>query len=183
MRTRLRLLFPVALFLPGLLPALPAQDAPRTVFIVRHAEKGPETPDPSLTREGTHRAEALSRALQDVKVSALFATEFKRTQETVAPLQGRLGIPVTILPARSVDSLVKRIQELPAGSSGVVASHSNLVHLIVQKLSGVSIPELTDADYDRMAVVTITGPGKGTVVVLRYGAPSAAIAPAPMVKP
>jgi broad specificity phosphatase PhoE len=183
MRTRLRLILSVALFLPGVVPALVAQDAPRTVFVVRHAEKGPEATDPSLTADGRRRAGALARALGDVKLTAAFATEFKRTQETVGPLHELLGVPVAVVPARGVDSLVRRIQELPAGGNAVVASHSNLVHLIVLKLSGVTIPELTDADYDRMAVVTITGPGKGSVVVLRYGDPSAAGPQAPMVKP
>lgn len=182
MRTRLHRLSLVAPLLLGALP-LPAQDAARTVVVVRHAEKGAEGTDPSLTPAGAARAEALSRALQDVKVSALFATEYKRTQETVQALQQRLGVAATVVPARAVDSLVARIHALPPGAAAVVASHSNLVHVIVQRLSGVSIPELTDADYDRMAVVTMTSPGRGTVVVLRYGAPSSAGPQAPMAKP
>jgi broad specificity phosphatase PhoE len=182
MRTRLRRLSLIAPLLLGALPLM-AQDAGRTVVVVRHAEKGAEGTDPSLTPAGVDRAEALSRALQDVKVSALFATEYKRTQETVRALEQRLGVGVTVVPARAVDSLVARIQALPPGAAAVVASHSNLVHVIVQRLSGVTIPELTEADYDRMAVVTMTGPGKGTVLVLRYGAPSAAGPQAPMVKP
>jgi broad specificity phosphatase PhoE len=182
MRTRLRRLSLIAPLLLGALPLM-AQDAGRTVVVVRHAEKGAEGTDPSLTPAGVGRAEALSRALQDVKVSALFATEYKRTQETVRALEQRLGVGMTVVPARAVDSLVARIQALPPGAAAVVASHSNLVHVIVQRLSGVTIPELTEADYDRMAVVTMTGPGKGTVLVLRYGAPSAAGPQAPMVKP
>jgi hypothetical protein len=31
---------------------LQAQAVPVTVFVVRHAEKGPETPDPALTAAG-----------------------------------------------------------------------------------------------------------------------------------
>jgi len=182
MRTRFRVLPLVAPLLLGALP-LPAQEAPRTVFVVRHAEKGPEENDPSLTPAGARRAEALSRALQDVRISALFATEYKRTQETIDPLHQRLGLERTTVPARTLDQLIARIQALPPGGAAVVASHSNLVHLIVKRLSGVSIPELTEADYDRMAVVTMTGPGTGSVVVLRYGEPSAPGPQAPMAKP
>jgi broad specificity phosphatase PhoE len=182
MRTSLRRLSLVAPLFLGALP-LTAQTAARTIVVVRHAEKGAEGTDPSLTPAGADRAEALSRALEDVQVSALFATEYKRTQETVQALQKRLGLATTVVPARAVDSLVARIHALPPGAVAVVASHSNLVHVIVQRLSGVSIPELTEADYDRMAVVTVTGPGQGTVVVLRYGASSAAGPHAPMAKP
>ncbi len=168
--------------LPVLLLAatpLAAQDAPRTVIVVRHAEKGAVGDNPSLTPEGTRRAEELSRALEDVRVTALFATEFLRTQETLRPLARRTGVAPQLLPARDVDSLVGRILALPAGGAAVVASHSNLVHLIVQKLTGVSVRELADRDYDRLYVLTVTGPGKGTALVLRYGEPASATA-APM---
>jgi broad specificity phosphatase PhoE len=142
--------------------------APVTVFVVRHAEKGPENPDPSLTGEGRTRAEALARALGDSKISATFASEFKRTQETVAPLAAALGLTTQVVPAVAMDSLVRRIRALPPGSRAVVASHSNLVHLIVEKLSGVKLTPLTEADYDRLVVVTLLD-GRGEAVVLRYG--------------
>ena len=141
--------------------------APVTVFVVRHAEKGPETPDPSLTATGRTRAETLARVLGDARVAAAFASEFKRTQETVAPLAAAAGLATQVVPAVAMDSLVRRIWALPPGSRAVVASHSNLVHLIVEKLSGVKLTPLTEADYDRLVVVTLQD-GRGEVVVLRY---------------
>ena len=153
------------------LPAvsLAAQAAPTTVFVVRHAEKGPENPDPSLTPPGQQRAAELARVLGDTRISAVFASEFKRTQETVTPLARAAGVPVSVVPAGKIDSLVGLIRALPAGSRVVVASHSNLVHVIVDKLAGVVLPQLTDADYDRIAVVVVREAGKGEVFVLRYG--------------
>ena len=41
--------------------------------------------------------------------------------------------------------------------------------LIVQRLTGVTMPQLTDLDYDRLVVVTVTGKEKGSAVVLRFG--------------
>jgi broad specificity phosphatase PhoE len=153
------------------LPAVPlaAQAAPVTVFVVRHAEKGPETPDPSLTPAGQQRAAELARVLGDTRITAVFASEFKRTQETVAPLAAAAGVPVAVVPAGKPDSLVGLIRALPPGSRVVVASHSNLVHLIVARLSTVTVPPLTEADYDRMAVVVLGPAGTGEVLVLRYG--------------
>ena len=160
----------LALFcLSALGSGVTAQPAPLTVFVVRHAEKGPEPTDPGLTEAGKRRAEELARALKEVGVSALFATEFKRTQETVAPLSAASGVQPTLLPARDVAGLVAALRALPAGSRAVVASHSNLVHLIVAELSGAKVPELSDLDYDRLVVVTVTGHGQGSAVVLRYG--------------
>lgn len=150
---------------------LAAQAAPVTVFVVRHAEKGTEPQDPSLTAQGRQRADALVETLRLAGVTALFASEFKRTQETVAPLASALSLTPAIVPAAAIDSLVARLRNLPAGSRAVVASHSNLVHLIVERLGGGKVTPLTEADYDRLAVVTLLGDGRASVVVLRYGAP------------
>jgi broad specificity phosphatase PhoE len=158
-----------ALTLVTLAAPIQAQAAPVTVFVVRHAEKGPENPDPSLTPVGQARAAALARTLGDARVTALFASEFKRTQETLAPLGTAVGVTTTVVPAVDMDGLVARLRALPPGSRAVVASHSNLVHLIVEKLSGVKVPALTDLDYDRLVVVTLSGDGKGEAVVLKYG--------------
>jgi len=146
-----------------------AQNPPLTVFVVRHAEKGPEVPDPSLDEAGRQRAAELARVLGDAKVTALFVTEFKRTQETLTPLAAATGVTPVRLLARDVDALIEQLTALPAGSRAVVSTHSNLVHVIVQRLTGVTFPQLTDLDYDRLVVLTVTGKGKGTAVVLRYG--------------
>lgn len=157
----------LALLLP--IGTMQAQAAPITVFVVRHAEKGPETPDPSLTAAGRQRAVELARVLGDSHITAAFASEFKRTQETLAPLASAAGLTVGLIPAGLSDSLVQRLRTLPPGSRAIVASHSNLMHLIVEKLSGIKIPPLADTDYDRLVVVTVVPGGNNEVVVLRYG--------------
>lgn len=164
-----RLVVALSLLVPT--TSLAAQDAQLTVFVVRHAEKGPENPDPSLTEAGQRRAAALARTLTDTRVAALFASEFKRTQETLAPLARANGLTPTVVPAGKMDDLIAVLRGLPPGSRAVVASHSNLVHLIVERLSGQKMPMLTDADYDRLVMVTTTGDGKGQAVVFRYGEP------------
>ncbi len=161
----------LALLLLAPASRLAAQGAPLTVFVVRHAEKGPETSDPSLTEAGRRRAEALARTLKDAHITALFATEFKRTQETLAPLANATGLVPMLAAAGKMDDLIEMLRGLPPGSRAVVASHSNLVHLIVERLSGQEVPILTDLDYDRLVVVTVQGDGKGQAIVLRYGEP------------
>jgi broad specificity phosphatase PhoE len=150
----------------------PAAVSPITVFLVRHAEKSTDDPrDPTLSEAGRRRAGELARVLSDGDVTALFATEYRRTQETLAPLAARIGVPTTIIGAGRPDSLVARLRALPPGSRAVVASHSNLVPAIVARLAGVEVTPLTDADYDRLYVVTLAGNGVATAVVLRYGEP------------
>lgn len=152
---------------------LPAQaPAPVTVFVVRHAEKGPENPDPSLNEAGRARADALAHVLGDAGVSAVFVTEFKRTRETAEPLARRLGRAATSLDARDVAGLVARLRALPPGTRALVVSHSNLVPAIVERLTGVKVGALTDADYDRLYVATLWPSGGGEVLYLHFGAPA-----------
>ena|SRR5438552_11616000 len=65
-----------------------AVEASPILFLVRHAEKAMTGGnDPELSAVGQERAEALARILKDCKITAIFTTEFKRTQETAAPRQ------------------------------------------------------------------------------------------------
>ena len=60
-----------------------AADAAPVVFVVRHAEKTTGGGnDPELSSAGHERADALARILKDSQITAIFVTEFKRTQET-----------------------------------------------------------------------------------------------------
>jgi broad specificity phosphatase PhoE len=76
----------LASILPILFLLAAAADAAPVVFVVRHAEKTTGGGnDPELSPAGHKRADALARILQDSQITAIFVTEFKRTQETAAP--------------------------------------------------------------------------------------------------
>src|ERR1051325_267050 len=70
-----------------------------TVIIVRHAEKiiDANNPDVDLSPAGQARAQELARMFGDAGISAIYATQYKRTQETVKPLSDKTGVPVTIV--------------------------------------------------------------------------------------
>lgn len=175
MRARLLVVLVVALASGLCLPAAAQSDGdPITVFVVRHAEKGPGDPDPSLSAAGVARAQALAHALGDAGITQIYVSEFKRTQETGAPLAARLGIAATQMGARDVAGLVAGLRALPAGTRALVVSHSNLVPAIVEGLTGQAVGELTDADYDRLYVATVRASAPGQVWYLHFGAPAGA---------
>ncbi len=142
-----------------------------TVFIVRHAEKGSNGTDPSLTDQGVARAAELGRLLRDAGIATIYVSQFKRTQETAVPLAKEIHQNPVIADAGRPDDLVASIKALPPGSRALVVTHSNLVPGIVEKLTGQKMGELTDSDYDRLYVVSLTS-GGGSVLYLHYGAPS-----------
>lgn len=61
-----------------------------TVILVRHAEKmvlppsDPRSDDPPLSADGTTRAQTLAHVVGNAGIEVIFATEFQRTQMTIA---------------------------------------------------------------------------------------------------
>src|SRR5256885_56494 len=100
--------FVLCCLLLGLL--LSGASARSTIFIVRHAEKADTTKDPDLSEAGRVRAEALAKVLRDANITAIYATEFKRTQQTAAPLAKALGLTVTTLPAENSAAVVAKLR-------------------------------------------------------------------------
>ena len=142
-----------------------------TVILVRHAEKKiePNNPDPDLAPEGVERANEIARVFGNAGINAIFATQYKRTQQTVKPLSDRIGVPVTVLEASPPDELVKRIQTDLRGRTIFVAGHNNTVPAIASQLSGETFPVIPESEYDNLFIVTIYRFGKAKVVRLKYG--------------
>src|SRR6267142_1956611 len=96
------------------------------VVIVRHAEKATNDPkDPDLSQAGYARAETLARILKDSSITAIFATEFKRTQETAAPTSRSTGIAPAIVPGKDIPALVSKLHQL--NGNALVVAHGNTI--------------------------------------------------------
>ena len=141
-----------------------------TVILVRHAEKKiePENPDPDLTPAGLARAQEIARVFGGAGINTIYATQYKRTQQTVKPLSDLTGVPVSVLGSKETDELVKRIQTSLRGQTVFVAGHSNSVPTIVSALSGEDFPEIPESEYDNLFIVTVYRFGKAKVLKLKY---------------
>src|SRR5436309_7919351 len=103
----------LASILPILLLLATAADAAPVVFVVRHAEKTTGGGnDPELSPAGHKRADALARILKDSQITAVFVTEFKRTQETAEPTARAAHHSHLVLPAHDVPRLVAKLHAL-----------------------------------------------------------------------
>lgn len=154
---------------------------PGTAILLRHAEKSADGDprDPSLSESGRKRSKALATLLSRASATHLFASEFKRTQETLAPLAELAKLQVLVVPGGKTAELAGRILELPSGSVAVVAGHSNtipaLATLLGGSLAGLETtpqgPVIPDGEYGRLYVVTPAAgaAGKASVLELVYG--------------
>src|SRR5262245_33200697 len=133
--------------------------AQTTIFLVRHAERadsggGGMSSDPSLSAAGRARALRLAEVLKDTKLTAVFATEFKRTQQTGAPTAKAQQLTLTTTPADQTAALVNKLKA--ATGAVLVVGHSNTIPEVMTAL-GVTPPvTIGDGEFDNLFIV-ITG--------------------------
>src|SRR5260370_34179255 len=124
------------------------------VVIVRHAEKAANGGnDPDLSSAGRARAEALARILKDSGITAIFTTEFKRTQETAAPMATSIHVTPTVVSAKDTASLVAKLHQL--SGNALVVGHGDTIPIILRALGINSSINIPDADYSEVFIVIL----------------------------
>jgi broad specificity phosphatase PhoE len=142
--------------LPLLMLALfaSAAGAQSIVFIVRHAEKAKSGGnDPDLSEAGRARAEVLARMLQDAGITAIYATEFRRTQQTAAPLAKAIAIEPTTVPANDITTLTSKLRD--SKENALVVGHTNTIPDLIKAL-GIATPiSIPETDYDNLFILVL----------------------------
>jgi phosphohistidine phosphatase SixA len=155
-----------------LLGAGSATAAAQSVILVRHAERADMAAggspnmaaDPDLSAEGRRRADRLAAMLQQADIRAIFVTQYRRTQQTAAPLAAALGLTPTVVRAEDQAALLAQVRAVKGHM--LVVGHSNTVPAITAELSGTPPVAIADDDFGNLWIVTTTGtPG---VLRLRY---------------
>jgi broad specificity phosphatase PhoE len=128
------------------------------VVVMRHAEKAAGAgDDPPLSPEGVARAARIAATFAPGRaIDAIFVTTLRRTQETVRPLAGALGVPVITLPPNDLDGLERRIFGEYRGRRVLVVGHSDTVPELVRRLGdGADVPPIADGEYGRAYVIAV----------------------------
>src|SRR5947208_17108316 len=145
-----------------------------TIILIRHAEKiiDPNNPDVDLSAAGQARAQEIARVFGDAGINAIYATQYKRTQETVKPLSDKTGVPATIVNSKNTADLLAQLRAQHSGQTIFIAGHNNTVPEIIAALGGPQYPIIPETEYDNLFVVTVYRTGKAKVVKMKYGATS-----------
>lgn len=150
-----------------------AAAAQPTVIVVRHAERsdtgaGGMAVDPDLSAAGHARAQQLATILRDVPLTAVFATELRRTRQTAEPTAKAHGIDVTTIPAKDTAALLARLKS--ARGTVLVVGHGDTVGPIVAGLGIAQGVTVAENDFDNLFIV-VEG-ATPQLVHLRYGEPA-----------
>ncbi len=153
--------------------------ATTTVIFVRHAEKAvvPED-DPSLSPAGQRRAAELMRQLVDADVvagiDAVYATPYRRTEETARPIAEALELPLNSYDANDTEAIMEKIVREHKGKIVLVVGHSNTIPVLIGSMgASKKVPPIAEDEYDNIYIVSIPWFGKTKTIRLRYGAPYA----------
>jgi broad specificity phosphatase PhoE len=147
--------------------------AQKLVIAVRHAERADggagagmagAPADPPLSAEGAARAERLAAMLSSAGIAAIYATEFKRTQDTAKPIASKLGLVVTTIAARDTDALVAELRRAHSTDVVLVVGHSNTIPAVIKAYGG---PDVTISDNDYGAIFVLV-PATGALTTIRY---------------
>lgn len=136
---------------------LGAQDT--RVVLVRHGEKASKAPDAELSDLGRRRAKALAEELLPLAPAVLYATERRRTQETLEPLARRLGLALQVKPPEDSLGTAREILARHRGKVVVVCGHSDTLADLAAGL-GLAGPFPPVGGYDGLWVLEWTG-GQG----------------------
>ena len=151
--------------------------ATTTVIFVRHAEKAAlPADDPGLSDAGVRRATELARQLVDADVvagvDAVYATPYRRTQETARYVADALDLPVNTYDAANTERIMEKIVKRHKGQVILVVGHSNtLPELIGNMGASKRVPAIDEDEYDNIYIVSIPWFGKTKTIRLRYGDP------------
>jgi broad specificity phosphatase PhoE len=155
-----------------LLAAAPPALGQQAIIVVRHAEKADQSTDTALSEAGRARAAALAALLARAGVTAVYATQYRRTVQTVQPLADTLKLTVQTMPADDTAGLVARLRSQHASDVVLVAGHSNSVPEILARLGHTQAVTIADDDFSSLFVVVPRA--GGAPAVLRLSIPARA---------
>lgn len=152
---------------------LAAQDS--VVVILRHAEKMSSQTNAELSTEGKSRAHGLVEPIALLHPVALFASNLRRTQQTLEPLSQRLNLPLQTYERGKEWELGQRLLALYPGQTVVVCGHSDTLKDLVRAL-GYSVPFPDISGFDRYWILRRHATS-GTVTLEEYRLPSVPLGP------
>jgi len=159
------LLLAAALLLAAGCASVP-QPSGATFVVVRHAEKNSDDPkDPALSAAGQAHAEALAMQLRDTPLTAIYATSFRRAQQTAAPVARMHHIDVQTYDAKMpAPEFASQLRRAHASGIVLVVGHSNTVPDIVAALCACEVAAIDESTYGDRYDVRIAPDGRATLV-------------------
>ena len=147
----------------------PANAEVVTIYIARHAEKNKSVEGTPLTIEGEERAKLLSKMLKASGITAVYATQALRTQQTAAPLAAHLNLAVEIADVTQLSEFANDVLAEHEGEKVLIVSHSHTIPALLESLGVSDPPFILESEYDNLYVVHASQNGEAFFSRIKYG--------------
>ena len=136
--------------------SIPEDDC-STFYLIRHAEKvrtNKSDRDPTLNEKGIIRALNWKDYFIDKEISKIYSTNYKRTLETVKPLQEAIGLATILYSPSSID--YKDFISSNKGEIVLVVGHSNTIPNFVNELINEQVyTQIDDLNNSNLYIVNM----------------------------
>jgi broad specificity phosphatase PhoE len=146
--------------------------AQEVVYVVRHAERVADVDDPPLSEQGMTRARILREFFRDTGLTAVYATDLRRTMETAGMVTEPLGFEVTSVKPDSLGGLVARVQREQPGGRVLIVGHSNTVPRVLEQFGYPNEITIDHDEYDNLFIVVPAAEGPPLVLHQRMALPA-----------
>ena len=136
-----------------------------TVYLVRHAEKQLDgSKDPALTQCGQHRASRLAEILANVKLEAVYSSEYSRTLDTAQPTAEQQKLKIIHYNPRELAGMAVTLKAQQRDV--LVVGHSDTTAVLAGLLVGEQLAAFDESIYDRIYQAVLTDSG-GRIHILQ----------------
>ena len=137
-------------------------DKTTTYYLIRHAEKdrtNNTNKNPNLNSDGVIRAEKWAKNFENIKLDAVYSTDYNRTQQTAAPTAKSKDLIVqSYNSSKMYDSIFKKNTK---GKTVLVVGHSNTTPVFANIILGQKkYKNMSDNDNASLYIVTVVNDKK-----------------------
>ena len=136
--------------------SIPENDC-STFYLIRHAEKvrtNKSDSDPALNEKGIIRALNWKEYFINKDISKIYSTNYKRTLETVKPIQEAIGLTAILYSPSSID--YKDFISSNEGEVVLIVGHSNTIPNFVNELINDQVyDQIDDLNNSNLYVVNL----------------------------
>ena len=158
----------------GILVSLQLASAQEAIFLVRHSDPPStlnldeildETP---LSDSGQQRAKMLAERLKDAGITAIFASQAKRTVETAEPLAKALGLEIVVHSYEDTDGLVQLLRSKHGKDRVLVVGHWSTIPQILKAYGDPKETKIERSAYDNLFIIVPNADHVPTLLHLHY---------------
>lgn len=141
-------------------------DKTTTYYLIRHAEKdrtNTTNKNPNLNSDGVIRAEKWAKNFENIKLDAVYSTDYNRTQQTAAPTAKSKDLIVqSYNSSKMYDSIFKKNTK---GKTVLVVGHSDTTPVFANIILGQKkYKNMADNDNASLYIVTVFNDKKSSEI-------------------